>query len=103
MRAGLSSYSDTGLRSELVWVTPGHTCVLCQLHFQAVTRRLTHLATEVLAAKQRSKALTAESPGMATPGNTGGIGSVEHTLKVSSAAGGSRIQPCPAMTFALQT
>jgi hypothetical protein len=49
---------------------------------QAVTRRLSHLATEVLAAKQRSKALTAESPGMATPGNTGGIGSVEHTLKV---------------------
>lgn len=48
----------------------------------AVTRRLTHLATEVLAAKQRSKAITAESPGMATPGNTGGIGSVEHTLKV---------------------
>jgi hypothetical protein len=37
----------------------------------------------VLAAKQRSKALTAESPGMATPGNTGGIGSVEHTLKVT--------------------
>lgn len=51
---------------------------------QAVTRRLSHLAAEVLAAKQRSKALTAESPGMATPGNTGGIGSVEHTLKVGA-------------------
>jgi hypothetical protein len=51
---------------------------------QAVTRRLSHLATEVLAAKQRSKALTAESPGMATPGNTGGTGSVEHTLKVGA-------------------
>lgn len=48
-----------------------------------MTRRLSHLAGEVLAAKQRSKALTAESPGMATPGNTGGIGSVEHTLKVT--------------------
>lgn len=39
---------------------------------------------EVLAAKQRSKALTAESPSMATPGNTGGIGSIEHTLKVGA-------------------
>lgn len=57
-------------------------CVLCAACCQAVTRRLSHLAGEVLAAKQRSKALTAESPGMATPGNTGGIGSVEHTLKV---------------------
>lgn len=55
--------------------------VLCPCP-QAVTRRLTHLVHDVLAAKQRSKALTAESPGMATPGNTGGVGSVEHTLKV---------------------
>jgi hypothetical protein len=50
---------------------------------QAVTRRLSHLVGDVLAAKQRTKAMAAESPGMATPGNTGGIGSVEHTLKVS--------------------
>lgn len=63
------------------------SCVTCPARLlccQAVTRRLTHLATEVLAAKQRSKAITAESPGMATPGNTGGIGSVEHTLKVQT-------------------
>lgn len=68
------------------------TCSARLLCCQAVTRRLTHLATEVLAAKQRSKAITAESPGMATPGNTGGIGSVDHTLKVQT----DRLLPdCP--------
>eukprot|EP00775_Hariotina_reticulata_P013513 gene13513-13638_t len=49
----------------------------------AVSRRLLLLAGEVLAAKQRTKlAAPMDLHHMATPGNTGGLGSVEHTLKV---------------------
>lgn len=56
-----------------------HTCL------QAVSRRLVQLAGEVAAAQQRSKAASssgAPRAAAAKPGKAGGIGSVEHTLKV---------------------
>ncbi|WIA33366.1 hypothetical protein OEZ86_006503 [Tetradesmus obliquus] len=54
----------------------------------AVSRRLVQLAGEVAAAQQRSKAASssgAPRAAAAKPGKAGGIGSVEHTLKVLEA------------------
>ncbi|KAF8067429.1 SEC10a [Scenedesmus sp. PABB004] len=50
----------------------------------AVSRRLALLAGDVAAAKQRTRmgAPPLDSPSAQTPGNLGGIGSVEHTLRV---------------------
>jgi hypothetical protein len=62
---------------------------------QAVSRRLAQLAGEVAAAQQRSKSASGSGSGSATRaaaaatakgGKAGGIGSVEHTLKVRLAA-----------------
>lgn len=62
---------------------PG-VCVLC---LQAVSRRLSVLAGEVASAKQRAKmgarGAGGEGPATATPGNTGGYGSIEHAIRVS--------------------
>eukprot|EP00877_Chromochloris_zofingiensis_P003097 jgi/Chrzof1/12789/Cz07g07190.t1 len=50
----------------------------------AVSRRLATLAAEVQSAKQRTKLVTREGldQPQPTPGNTGGVGSIEHTCKV---------------------
>jgi hypothetical protein len=53
---------------------------------QAVSRRLVQLAGEVAAAQQRSKAASGSGAprAAAKAGKGGGIGSVEHTLKVGA-------------------
>eukprot|EP00879_Flechtneria_rotunda_P021220 GHRR01022353.1.p1 GENE.GHRR01022353.1~~GHRR01022353.1.p1 ORF type:complete len:769 (+),score=323.78 GHRR01022353.1:155-2461(+) len=48
----------------------------------AVSHRLHVLAKDVAAAKQRTKVTAAGFIQAATPGSTGGVGSIEHTLKV---------------------
>lgn len=68
----------------LVWEVYQHPAPSTGI-LQAVSRRLAVLAAEVLGAKQRASLVTQEGmvqPLAPTPGTTGGVGSIEHTLAV---------------------
>jgi hypothetical protein len=56
------------------------------LVLQAISRRLSLLAGEVAGSKARAKQLVREGLPGGTPGASGGVGSIEHTVKVGARA-----------------